>query len=155
MVADFSWGTGPEVLNTGNVELPILGAQICYESLFDYNSRVLFEKKAQVIVNVTNDSWFGYSFEPYQHLYMTLARAIEFRVPLIRSTNTGISAAISARGDISDFSPRHQEWVGSFTVNYKSTPEPTIYSHYAGLWPEILLTLLLMLFLGGRVARKS
>jgi apolipoprotein N-acyltransferase len=155
MVADFSWGTGPEVLNTGMEQLPVLGAQICYESLFDFNSRVLFEKQAQVIVNVTNDSWFGYSFEPFQHLYMTLARAIEFRLPLIRSTNTGVSAAVSARGDISQLSPRHQEWVGSFTVNYKSTPEPTIYSYYAGRWPEILVFLLLAFFVGGRVARKS
>jgi apolipoprotein N-acyltransferase len=107
-----------------------------------------------VIVNVTNDSWFGYAFEPYQHLYMTLARAIEFRVPLIRSTNTGISAAISASGEISEFSPRHQEWVGAFKVNYKSAPEPTIYSYYAGYWPHILLLLLTVLLFGGRFARK-
>lgn len=155
MVADFSWGTGPEVLAPEPTPLPRIGAQICYESLFDYNSRVLFEKHAQVIVNVTNDSWFGYAFEPYQHLYMTLARAIEFRIPLIRSTNTGISAAISARGDISEFSPRHTEWVGSFTVNYKSAAEPTLYSYYAGLWPYILVVLLMALFFGGRRARKS
>jgi apolipoprotein N-acyltransferase len=116
---------------------------------------VLFEKQAQVIINVTNDSWFGYSFEPFQHLYMTLARAIEFRLPLIRSTNTGVSAAVSARGDISKFSPRHQEWVGSFTVNYKSTPEPTLYSYYAGHWAKILVLLLLAFIFGGRVARKS
>ncbi|MBY0385928.1 apolipoprotein N-acyltransferase [bacterium] len=154
MVSDFSWGTGPEILRLDNPDLPTLGAQICYESLFDYNSRVLFDKNTQVIVNVTNDSWFGYAFEPYQHLYMTLARAIEFRIPLIRSTNTGISAAISASGDISDFSPRHQEWAGVFKVNYKSNPEPTIYSYYAGYWPYILLLLLTILLFGGRFARK-
>ncbi len=154
MVSDFGWGTGPEVLSLGSDQLPILGAQICYESLFDFNSRVLFQKNAQVIVNVTNDSWFGYAFEPYQHLYMTLARAIEFRLPLIRSTNTGISAAISASGDISELSPRHQEWVGAFTVNYKSKPEPTFYSYYAGMWPQILVGLLIALLIGGRVVRK-
>jgi apolipoprotein N-acyltransferase len=155
MVSDFRWGTGPETLRMEDANFPVLGAQICYESLFDYNSRILFHKDAQIIVNVTNDSWFGYFFEPYQHLYMTLARAIEFRLPLIRSTNTGISAAISARGDISELSPRHEEWVGSFTVNYRSTPQPTIYSYFAGRWPEILLGLLVLLFIGGRVARKS
>ncbi len=152
MVSDFGRGTGPEVLVL-SADFPRLGAQICYESLFDFNSRVLFQKEAQVIVNVTNDSWFAYAFEPYQHLYMTLARAIEFRLPLIRSTNTGISAAITAGGEISHFSPRHKEWVGAFTVNYRTQPQPTLYSYYAGFWPEILLSLFLVVILGGRFAR--
>lgn len=155
MVSDFGRGSGPQVLQLENASLPRMGAQICYESLFDFNSRILMQKKAQVIVNVTNDSWFGYSFEPYQHLYMTLARAIEFRRPLIRSTNTGITAAISAGGDISELSPRHQEWVGAFTVRYHTDPPATLYSYYAGFWPEILLLILLAMVMGGRFARKS
>jgi apolipoprotein N-acyltransferase len=151
MVSDFGRGTGPEVLKFGDLNI---GAQICYESLFDDDTRVLFSKNANIIVNVTNDSWFGKAFEPYQHLYMTLARAIEFRIPLIRSTNTGITTAISAGGKIQNFSPLHQKWTGAFTVHYKSQMEPTVYSHFAGQWPWILLILFLALLAGERIAKR-
>ena len=77
-----------------------LGLQICYESLFDFFTRDLARKQAHILLNVTNDSWYGRGFEPYQHLYMTLARAIEVRRPFIRGTNTGFSAVITAKGEI-------------------------------------------------------
>ena len=80
-----------------------LGFQICYESLFDWLTRSVAREGADILINVTNDAWFGKWQEPWQHLYMTLSRAIEVRRPLIRGTNSGFSAVISAKGDI--FSP--------------------------------------------------
>jgi apolipoprotein N-acyltransferase len=151
MVSNFGRGSGPTVLPF-NEDLRI-GAQICYESLFDDFSRSVFHQGAQMIVNVTNDSWFGTDFEPYQHLYMTLARAIEFRIPLIRSTNTGISTAISASGDIATLSPLHQEWSGVYTVKYSSLQKPTLYSYLAGAWPWTLLGLCGLILLGGYVVK--
>ena len=82
-----------------------LGFQICYEGLFDWFTRdMVKQEKVDILVNVSNDAWFGNWQEPWQHLYMTLARAIEVRRPLIRGTNSGFSAVISAKGEIS--SPR-------------------------------------------------
>ena len=77
-----------------------LGFQICYESLFDWLTRRVVRKGADILINVTNDAWFGNWQEPWQHFYMALSRAIEVRRPLIRGTNSGFSAVVSARGDI-------------------------------------------------------
>ncbi|MDE0119250.1 MAG: apolipoprotein N-acyltransferase [Bdellovibrionales bacterium] len=81
-----------------------LGFQICYEGIFDFFTRNLAKEGTQVLVNVTNDSWYGSWQQPWQHLYMTLARAIEVRRPLIRGTNTGLSAFISAKGEVENIS---------------------------------------------------
>ena len=78
-----------------------IGFFICYEGLFDWITRDLALEGADILINVANDSWFGKWQEPYQHLYMTAARAIEVRRPLIRGTNSGFSAVVSAKGDIS------------------------------------------------------
>lgn len=77
-----------------------LGFQICYEGLFDGVTRDTVKKGVDVLVNVSNDAWFGNWQEPWQHLYMTLSRAVEARRPLIRSTNSGFSAVVSAKGEI-------------------------------------------------------
>lgn len=151
MVSDFSRGDGPQTL-TINESLKI-GPQICYESLFDGFSRELIQKGSQVIINITNDSWFGTTAEPYQHGYMTLARAIELRTPLIRSTNTGITTAIDASGKISEKSPLHAEWVGQFIVPYALKPQRTIYSYYAGYWLYMIGFILLSVLLGGRLVK--
>lgn len=147
MVSDFGRGLGPQVM-TMNDNIKI-GAQICYESLFDDFSQKLAANGAQIIVNVTNDSWFGKHAEPYQHGYMTLARALEFRIPLIRSTNTGISTVIGSDGKVYEQSPIHKEWSGHYSVKYSKTPQRTIYSYYAGNWPWILFFAFLAIFCGG------
>ena len=135
--ADFARGHGPEVKRLGDL---VLGPQICYEGLFPGLSRVLADGGAQVFVNVTNDSWFGARSEPYQHLVMTLARGIEFRRPVIRSTNTGISTAMRADGTLLELSPLHAEWTQRYDIPYRRDPPPTFFQAY-GHWlvPAILL----------------
>lgn len=154
MVSDFGRGTGEKIIKYKHIGI---GAQICYESLFDKFSGNLYDQGAQLIVNVTNDSWFGYNFEPYQHLYMTMARAIEFRIPLVRATNTGISTAMTAAGVMKEFSPLHEEWAGVVEINYKKESDPTIYSYYAGQWLWILLAACGLVLFGGSIVptRKS
>jgi apolipoprotein N-acyltransferase len=125
--ADFARGSGPEIRRFGGF---LLGPQICYEGLFPGFSRSLADRGAQVFVNVTNDSWFGTWSEPYQHLFMTLARGIEFRRPVVRATNTGISTAMLADGKILDRSPLHREWFHAFDVSYRKDPPPTFYQVY-------------------------
>jgi len=145
-VADFARGRGPSILNQGDIRL---GAQICYESLFPTFSKSLADKGAHLIVNVTNDSWYGKSSEPYQHMYMTLARAIEFRRPLIRATNTGFTTAITAKGEIMTRSPLYVEWHHLYRVPYLEDPPVTFFQVYGIYLVPALLWLLLIVATGG------
>jgi len=71
---------------------------------------------AGLLVNITNDAWFGDSSAPYQHLSMIIFRAVENRVPLVRSANTGITAFIDSRGHIQGMSRLFTEAVLSGKV---------------------------------------
>ena len=126
-VADFARGEGPQVKTINNIQI---GPQICYEGLFPHFSKDLANQGAQIFVNLTNDSWFGTWQEPYQHLYMTLARAIEFRRPVVRSTNTGISTVALADGTILAQSPLHKKWTQAFQIPYSSKPRETFYQKW-------------------------
>jgi apolipoprotein N-acyltransferase len=132
-----------------------LGPQICYEGLYPEFSMALSREGAQIFANVTNDSWFGSNFEPYQHMYMTFARAIEFRRPLIRSTNTGITTAILASGDMLERSPMHTEWTGNFRIPYLADPPHTFFEKIANRWSWILAISLLLLLGFTRERRKK
>ena len=125
--ADFARGPGPGTRQIAGI---LVGPQICYEGLFPDVSRTLTNQGAQIFVNVTNDSWFGTSAEPYQHLVMTLARGIEFRRPVVRATNTGISAAMLADGTPLDLSPLHAEWTHLYEIPYRKAPGPTFYQQF-------------------------
>lgn len=144
-VSHFARGNGPTILDAGGLRF---GAQICYEGLFADFTRKLAQKGAQILVNVTNDSWFGTWEQPYQHGYMTLSRAIEVRRPLIRSTNTGITTAIYANGQIQDFSPLHKEHLSYFEIPYYSSPQTTIFQGFG----YYLLPLFLMVWFIGVIA---
>jgi len=139
----FAPGSGPNTLLQMNDWK--MGPQICYESLFPGFTRALAELGAQFIVNVTNDSWYGTWQEPYQHMYMTLARAVEFRRPLLRATNTGISTVALASGEILQCSPLHREWSGLYQVPYRKNPPRTFYQRYFWLVPGLLWSTLLVL----------
>ena len=58
------------------------------------------DERPGLLVSLANDSWFGDSWEPWQHLNFTRFRAVEHGVPLVRATNTGMSAFVSATGDL-------------------------------------------------------
>lgn len=87
--------TDPFVLSFGKV-----GVLICYESIFPQRSREFRRKGANLIVNITNDAWFGKSLAPYQHEAHLALRAIENRVGIVRAANTGISAYVDPLGVI-------------------------------------------------------
>jgi apolipoprotein N-acyltransferase len=148
----FARGNGPgPLLELNGFKM---GAQICYESLFPAFSRGLSQLGAQFIVNVTNDSWYGTWQEPYQHMYMTLARGVEFRRPVLRVTNTGISTVSLASGEILAQSPMQQSWSGVYDVPYRLQPQPTFYQNNFWLVPILLWGCLFTLLLSG-FRRKS
>ena len=149
----FARGSGPtSLLNWSNYRM---GAQICYESLFPGFSRSLAELGAQFIVNVTNDSWYGTWQEPYQHMYMTLARGVEFRIPVLRVTNTGISTVSLASGEILDRSPIHEPWTGIYDVAYRKQPSATFYQKWFWLVPSVLWGTLLVLLATGWIRKDK
>ncbi len=82
-----------------------LGVLICYEGIFPELARSYVRQGSDLLINITNDAWFGRSAAPYQHLAMVRFRAIENRVWLARSANTGISALISPSGTLSRQTP--------------------------------------------------
>jgi apolipoprotein N-acyltransferase len=74
---------------------------ICYEILFpQYIRKYLNSSKEQpqFIINLTNDSWYGRTSEPYQHLFLSHWRAVEFNLPVVRMTNTGYSSVLYPDG---------------------------------------------------------
>ena len=93
----FSPGVSRQVLPLGNTRL---GVFICYESIFPAISRDLARLGAEVLINLTNDAWFGHSAAPYQHFSMCVLRAIETGRPVVRVANTGISGLIAPSGRI-------------------------------------------------------
>ncbi len=91
----FAGGPGPQTLRVPG--LPPFAAIICYEAIFP--SQIVDEAaRPDWIVNITNDAWFGNSTGPRQHLAAVRLRAVEEGLPVLRAANTGITAAIDARG---------------------------------------------------------
>jgi len=76
------------------------GALICYEDIFPYIARGFVKKGADMLVNMTNDAWFGDTGAPRQHMQASVFRAVENRVPVVRAANTGVSCFIGPTGKI-------------------------------------------------------
>jgi len=75
------------------------GVAICYEDAYGAEQLYMLPD-AEILINVSNDAWFGDSLAPHQHLEIARMRSLEFGRPAIRSTNTGISAFIGAGGEL-------------------------------------------------------
>ncbi len=98
-VGDFSAGEKGRTLTWGEGKPP-LGVQICFEIIFPGLSRSLVKNGAGLLVNLTNDAWFGKSAAAYQHFSMAVFRAVENRRSLVRCANTGISAIVDPTGRV-------------------------------------------------------
>jgi apolipoprotein N-acyltransferase len=96
-VADFTPGAEPVV---GAAEGGTLGALICYEAIFPDLARRFTARGAGLLVNVTNDGWYGRSSAPYQHFAMAAFRAVENGVYVARAANTGISGVVDPHGRV-------------------------------------------------------
>lgn len=94
-IGEFQAGVSPVVWDVAGVRTAPL---ICYEGIFADISRDAVDSGAELLVNLTNDGWFGKTPGPAQHLALARLRAIETARPFVRAANTGISAAFDARG---------------------------------------------------------
>lgn len=96
-VGDFAAGESPTLIAADNHRL---GAFICYEAIFPGLVREFTGRGAEVLVNLSNDGWFGRSAAPEQHLWMARLRAVENGRWLLRATNNGITCVIDPQGRI-------------------------------------------------------
>jgi apolipoprotein N-acyltransferase len=115
---------------------------ICYE--IAYSEMVAKDSKnAHLLLTVSNDTWFGNSLGPHQHLQIARMRALETGKPLIRATNDGITAFISARGEVTDVLTRSASGVLSGLVLPRRGSTP--YNRW-GSMPTIITSLAIMLW---------
>ncbi len=133
----YSAGIGPRVMDLG--DLGKIVPLICYEAIFPRDVGAVSER-ADWILHITNDAWFGISSMPYQHLDQSRMRAIEQGLPLVRSANTGISGVIDPYGRIIDSLALGV--AGKLDAQLPGALAPTHYAR-SGDWPSILLLLLL------------
>jgi len=97
-LADFSTGDGVKIIKTLGDRVSVIPI-ICYEAVFpEYLMKLKGKVERGLIVNVTNDAWFGSTIGPYQHFYMSKVRAIELASPMVRASNTGISGVFDKYG---------------------------------------------------------
>ena len=94
---DFHHGRKGVVLNWDKSKLAIL---ICYEIIFPQLAGAMSNHNASLIINITNDAWYGRSSAPFQHFSMAIFRAVENRRSLVRAANTGISGFIDPAGRV-------------------------------------------------------
>jgi apolipoprotein N-acyltransferase len=100
----FTPGPGPVAFHlAGGIRVAPL---ICYEDLMPNLSRKFVnETRANLLVNLTNDAWYGQTVGPWQHLWLAQSRAIETRRSLLRVTNTGVTSLINAKGELVEHLP--------------------------------------------------
>ncbi|MBF0450503.1 MAG: apolipoprotein N-acyltransferase [Candidatus Magnetomorum sp.] len=129
-----------------------VGPQICYEILFPGLSRTLVQKGANVLVNVTNDAWYGRSSAPYQHFSMVVFRAVENKRSLARSANTGISGCINPFGKILATSDLFTE--DNLTCTLPVLDEITFYTQFGDIFAIVCGILLLIALVFNYTLRK-
>lgn len=143
-ISDMSPGRSPGIFEIKGIRiLP----SICYEAIFPNFTRVSanYQGGADLMVNLTNDVWFGEKSAPELHLMVQTHRAVELRLPLVRVTNSGITAFVSATGEITDRTPIHEATVLTGQIPIKKTF--SIYRQVGDVFVYILAALGLMALL--------
>jgi apolipoprotein N-acyltransferase len=135
-VGDFSAGETGRTLKWRDHKLGML---ICYELIFPYLSRAVAKNGAELLINITNDAWYGKSSAPYQHFSMAVFRAVENRKALVRSANTGVSGFIDPAGRIRVATPIFEE--AAITVDVPMLQQVTLYTHFGDFFALVCLTL--------------
>jgi apolipoprotein N-acyltransferase len=125
----FEPGKERTVFQTGG---QVYGVFICYESIFGDEIRHLAQQGADVLINISNDGWYGDTSAAWQHLNMVRMRAIENHRWVLRATNTGVTVAINPYGRVTAAAPRHQRT--SIRVHFAYEHDLTFYARYGDLF---------------------
>ncbi|MDC3090856.1 apolipoprotein N-acyltransferase [Rickettsiales bacterium] len=139
---DFSEGLRRKIMYL-NIKGRILKIEpsICYEGIFP--EKKIIDEGSNILINITNDAWFGNTTGPYQHLTATKFRSVERGLPLIRVANSGISAIFDSNGKLMNSMPLNQE--GYLDFNLKLSQENTVYSKYGNKLLAIILLIIFMI----------
>jgi len=134
-----------------------IGVQICYEIIFPELSRALVENQASLLINITNDAWFGKTSGPYQHFSMTVFRAVENRRALVRSANTGISGFIDPAGRVLATTELLQDAVATQTIPLMKVM--SVYTRIGDMFARVCLALvaltMLVEMIGWQINRRK
>jgi apolipoprotein N-acyltransferase len=130
------------------------GVFICYEAVFADEVRQFARHGAEVLVNISDDGWYGDTSAPWQHLNMARMRAIENRRWLLRDTNSGVTAAIDPYGRVRQSIPRHQ--AGALEAEFGFRNDLTFYTVHGDVfaWLCVVLSLGIVAWAGGRLSRQ-
>ncbi len=143
-IGDFS----PGLVNPLPMNGERLGVLVCFEGIFPELARDYVRKGSELLVNITNDAWFGRSSAPYQHLAMIRFRAVENRIWLVRAANTGISAIIDPHGRIAG-----QTEIFTTTVlrgRVRLGASRTVYNRFGDILPMGCLAVSVLWLIGTR-----
>lgn len=152
-IGDFGHGAGFNPLSLDNKKIGIL---ICYEGILPFAARMYKKNSADLLVNITNDAWFGSTSAPFQHFSMAVFRAVETRLFLVRAANTGISGIIDPCGKIIARTNIFQE--DALKGYIKFVKIPTFYAAYGDLLVIVCFVLIIFYFfwsLKGRVRNAN
>jgi len=128
-IGDFAAGKGYFPLNMDGRKIGVL---ICYEGILPEAARAYKNAGSELLVNITNDAWFGTTSAPYQHLSMATFRAVETRQYVVRAANTGISAIVDPTGKIVADTKLFKKDAIHGMIRFITLP--TFYARY-GDWP--------------------
>jgi apolipoprotein N-acyltransferase len=142
-VGTFEPGTQQTVFTSGG---HTYGVFICYESIFGDEIRHLTQQGADVLINISNDGWYGDTSAAWQHLNMVRMRAIENHRWVLRATNTGVTVAINPYGRVTAALPRHLR--SSLRVHFAYEHDLTFYAAHGDLFAYscALVTILALAF---------
>lgn len=149
-VGDFSPGVIKQPLTWQTIRAGVL---ICFESVFPDLSRQWVEHGANVLVNLTNDAWYGKSSAPHHSLAMAVLRAVETRRSVVRSANTGISAFIAPSGTIISESGLFVPWADSREVVLNDSR--TVFVRFGYRFAPVCLLLSILAVITTAVLRRS
>jgi apolipoprotein N-acyltransferase len=148
-VGNFDFGWRRTVFDVGGHKY---GTFICYESIFGDEVRRFSDMGADVLVNISNDGWYGDTSAAWQHLNMARMRAIENHRWVLRATNTGVTAAIDPFGHVVTAAPRHIRT--SLRVGFDYEHDLTFYAQY-GDWFAYLCAMVTGVGLALRLMSKA
>jgi apolipoprotein N-acyltransferase len=145
-VSRFTRGDGPKVFRLASAtgDAHHYGVFICYEAVFADEVRHFAQLGADVLVNISDDGWYGDTSAPWQHLNMVRMRAVENRRWILRSTNNGITAVIDPYGQVRQSIPRHQ--ADSLAAQFAYRDDVTFYTAHGDVfgWTCALLGLAIL-----------
>ena len=126
---------------------------ICYEAIFPDLIRQMDSDKTQAIVMLSNDSWFGPTKAPVQHLNIARMRSMELNKPMLRDTNSGITAYINEKGEVVKTMPTDVEGVEQF--DFVPVEGQSLFSKFGNLGLYLIMLILLGFGIYGRFAKRN